>query len=80
MIYSTGEIIETPLVKQVKWTQINRYTGAIHTISIKQECINHKNNNLAERKGDAIFFYQLYLNPYFIFTERKFVVYFPSQY
>jgi len=55
MIYSTGEIIETPLVKQVKWTQINRYTGAIHTISIKQECINHKNNNLAERKGDAIF-------------------------
>jgi hypothetical protein len=80
MIYSTGVSIETALVKEVKWTQINRYIDAIHTISIrKKECITHKNNNLVERKGMP-FLYQLYLNPYFIFTERKFAVYFPSQY
>ena len=52
----TGVSIETALVKEVKLTQINRYIDAIHTISIKKECITHKNNNLVEWKGDAIFF------------------------
>jgi len=40
MIYSTGVSIETALVKEVKWTQINRYIDAIHTISIRKKNVS----------------------------------------